>query len=136
MRTLLAGAIALLLMTPASAQIRKFKDWLAACDNQRNCVAYSWNRDSYNAYLRIQRDGAPSADARLTLAISSEKPVRFKVEAAADPVGDVFEGVGDDVAGIGVMRGQRMPVDHAMIGVVFLLQRDPVLQRADEVTEM
>ena len=85
MRTLLAGAIALLLMTPASAQIRKFKDWLAACDNQRNCVAYSWNRDSYNAYLRIHRDGAPSADARLTLVISSEKPVRFKVEAAADP---------------------------------------------------
>ena len=85
MRILLAGALALLMVAPASAQVRKFKDWLAACDNQRNCVAYSWNRDSYNAYLRIQRDGAPSADARLTLAISSEKPVRFKVEAAADP---------------------------------------------------
>ena len=85
MRILLAGTLALLMVTPASAQIRKFKDWLAACDNQRNCVAYSWNRDSYNTYLRIQRDGAPSADARLTLAISSEKPVRFKVEAAADP---------------------------------------------------
>ena len=73
MRILLAGTLALLMVTPASAQIRKFKDWIAACDNQRNCVAYSWNRDSYNAYLRIQRDGAPSADARLTLAISQRE---------------------------------------------------------------
>jgi hypothetical protein len=84
MRILLAGALALLAAAPASAQVRKFKDWLAACDNARNCVAYSWNRDSYNAYLRIRRDGAPGADARLTLAIASEKPVRFKIEAA-DP---------------------------------------------------
>ena len=84
-RLAVASTLILLAAVPASAQIRKFKDWLAACDNQRNCVAYSWNRDSYNSYLRIQRDGAPSADARLTLAISSEKPVRFKVEAAADP---------------------------------------------------
>jgi hypothetical protein len=93
MRILLAGALALLLAAPASAQVRKFKDWLAACDNQRNCVAYSWNRDSYNAYLRIQRDGAPSDDARLTLAISSQKPVRFKVEAAADlfPTGEIAD---------------------------------------------
>ena len=85
MRIVLAGTLALLIVAPASAQVRKFKDWLAACDNPRNCVAYSWNRDSYNAYLRIQRDGAPSADATLTLAISSEKPVTFQVEAAADP---------------------------------------------------
>jgi hypothetical protein len=85
MRILLAGALALLVSVPASAQIRKFQDWIAACDNARNCVAYSWNRDSYNAYLRIQRDGAPSADARLTLAISSDGPTTFKVEAAADP---------------------------------------------------
>ena len=93
MRILLAGALALLMAAPASAQVRKFKDWLAACDNQRNCVAYSWNRDSYNAYLRIQRDGAPSADARLTLAIASEKPVRFRVEAAADlfPTGEIAD---------------------------------------------
>jgi hypothetical protein len=85
MRTLLAGALALLVAVPASAQIRKFQDWIAACDNQRNCVAYSWNRDTYNAYLRIQRDGAPSADARLTLALARDKPITFKVEAAADP---------------------------------------------------
>ena len=73
MRTLLAGALALLVAAPASAQIRKFQDWIAACDNQRNCVAYSWNRDSYNTYLRIQRDGAPSADAKLTLAIAQRQ---------------------------------------------------------------
>lgn len=85
MRVALACALALLATSPASAQIRKFGDWLAACDNQRNCAAYSWNRDSYNAYLRIQRDGTPSADATLTLALRSDKPVTFRVDAAADP---------------------------------------------------
>jgi hypothetical protein len=82
---LLAGALALLAAVPASAQMRKFQDWIAACDNQRNCVAYSWNRETHNAYLRIQRDGVPSADARLTLAIALDKPIIFKVEAAAEP---------------------------------------------------
>jgi hypothetical protein len=76
------AALLLLGAAPASAQVRTFGDWIAACDNQRNCAAYSWNRDSYNAYLRIKRDGAPSADATATLAISRNTPVTFKVEAA------------------------------------------------------
>jgi hypothetical protein len=74
----------------ASAQIRTFGDWIAACDNQRNCVAYSWNRDTYNAYLRIQRDGNPSADAILTLALLSQKPVTFRIESD-DPATSLFQ---------------------------------------------
>jgi hypothetical protein len=74
------GLLALLGAAPASAQIKKHKEWIAACDNQRNCVAYSLNRGSYHAYLKIERDGTPSADATLTLAISRKEPVRFRVE--------------------------------------------------------
>ena len=38
--------------------------------------------------------------------------------------------------GVGVMRGQRVPVDDAVERVVLRLQRDPVLQGADQVAEM
>ena len=47
----LLGALALLAVTPASAQVKKFKEWLAGCDNQRYCVAYSLNRVCYLASL-------------------------------------------------------------------------------------
>jgi hypothetical protein len=79
-RAILAGVLVLLAASPVAAQIRKFKDWLAACDNQRNCAAYSLNRGSYHAYLKIERGGTPSADATLTLAIMRELPVTFRLE--------------------------------------------------------
>ena len=37
---LLAGAV--LSAAPASAQVKSFRDWVAACDNQRGCNAYGW----------------------------------------------------------------------------------------------
>lgn len=76
----LACAALLLAAAPASAQVRKFGDWIAACDNARNCAAYSWNRGSYHAYMKIERQGAPSSDATLTLAIDSDTPVTFRVQ--------------------------------------------------------
>jgi hypothetical protein len=79
----LLGVLALLAATPASAQMKKFKQWLAGCDNQRNCVAYSLNRGSYHAYLKIERDGTPSADATLTVAVSSNEPLKFRFETDA-----------------------------------------------------
>ena len=39
----------------------------------------------------------------------------------------VIERVGDDLARIGVVRRQRVPVDDAVVGIVFVLQRDPVV---------
>ena len=38
-----------LFATGASAQLQKFGDWIAACDNGGKCAAYSLKRDSYNA---------------------------------------------------------------------------------------
>ena len=38
--------------------------------------------------------------------------------------------------GVGVLAGQRVPVGDEVEAVVLLLQRDPVLQRADEVAEV
>jgi hypothetical protein len=88
----LVGLLALLAATPASAQIKKFKEWLAGCDNQRNCVAYSLNRGSYHAYLKIERDGTPSADATVTMAVSSKEPLKFRFETDAPEVSPYPEG--------------------------------------------
>ena len=37
---------------------------------------------------------------------------------------------------VGVIAGQRVPVGHEVEAVVLLLQRRPVLERANEVAEM
>ena len=65
-----------------------------------------------------------------------EERALLGVETGADPVRHVVDGVGDDLAGVVVVRRQRMPVDDAVERVVLGLQRDPVLQRADEVSEV
>jgi hypothetical protein len=81
---------ALLSASPASAQaMKRFGGWLAACDNTRDCAAYSIARGSMHTYLRITREGAPSADAVMTLAIMTDKPYRILIEAD-DPGVELF----------------------------------------------
>jgi hypothetical protein len=77
-----------LLATPASAQLRKFGDWIAACDNAGKCAATSLKRDSYNAYLKIARDNK-SADAVVTLAIATYKPLTYRI-VSDDPATSLF----------------------------------------------
>src|SRR5690349_21036736 len=74
--------------TSASARLNKFGDWIAACDNGGRCVAYSLKRDSYNAYLKIARDSR-SADAIVTLAIATDKPLTYRV-VSDDPASSLF----------------------------------------------
>ena len=58
------------------------------------------------------------------------------VDAGADPVGDVVDRVGDELRGVGVVAGQRVPVGDEVEAVVVALQRHPVLERADQVPEV
>src|SRR5690349_23714789 len=74
--------------TGASAQLKKFGDWIAACDNGGRCAAYSLKRDSYHAYLKIARDSR-SADAVVTLAIATDKPLTYRI-VSDDPAGALF----------------------------------------------
>jgi Protein of unknown function (DUF1176) len=88
----LLGLLALLAATPACAQVKKFKEWIAGCDNQRNCAAYSLKRGSYHAYLKIERDGTPSADATVTVAVWSNEPLKFRFETDAAETSPYPEG--------------------------------------------
>ncbi len=60
----------------------------------------------------------------------------FRIDARPDPIGHVVEGVLDDLAGIGVVARQRVPVGDEVEAVVLLLQLDPVLQRANQVAQV
>ncbi|MGV3633965.1 MAG: DUF1176 domain-containing protein, partial [Pseudorhodoplanes sp.] len=55
----------------AHASFKDFRDWLAACDNLRNCSAFAVNSESDDAaaYLRIDRGGAADAPVVVTLSV-------------------------------------------------------------------
>jgi len=52
----------------AAAEFKDFRDWHAACDNLRNCSAYGLEaNEPASAYIRVERSGAASAPARITI---------------------------------------------------------------------
>jgi Protein of unknown function (DUF1176) len=54
---------------PAHAQMKQFRDWIAACDNTRRCTAHGIVSIWSHGYLKITRDGAPEAKPVVTLAV-------------------------------------------------------------------
>ena len=68
---LLAGAA---LSVSASAQIKSFRDWVAACDNLRACNAYGFDAElSGNNYLRLERGGDADAPLRITVVVEARR---------------------------------------------------------------
>jgi len=67
---------------PVSADVKTFRDWLASCDNVRSCSAFALTENSSGVFLRLDRDGAPSALPRFTVLIDAEEGT--KVELAFD----------------------------------------------------
>jgi len=68
----IAVAVALIgASASANASFKDFRDWLAACDNLRNCSAFAVNSESDDAaaYLRIDRGGAADAPVIITLSV-------------------------------------------------------------------
>ena len=77
-QTVLCAFALAALATPASAQAKKFRDWLAACDNTRNCVAYALSENATSQYLRIERGAQADAPVKVTLVVEGkiETPLR------------------------------------------------------------
>ena len=67
--SLLAALLCLAVTSSAEAQMKQFRDWVAACDNTRHCVAYGIVSTWSHGYLRIVRSGAPEAKPVVTLAV-------------------------------------------------------------------
>jgi hypothetical protein len=65
----LAALFCLIAATPAHAQMKQFRDWIAACDNTRRCTAHGLVSIWSHGYLKITRDGAPEAKPVVTLAV-------------------------------------------------------------------
>ena len=65
-----------------------------------------------------------------------EERALLRIETGADPIGDVLVGVGRQLAGVGEIAGQRVPVGDEIKRVVLILERDPVAERADQMAEV
>jgi hypothetical protein len=66
--------------SPASAQMKEFRDWLAACDNTRSCTAFGFDADIAGyAYVQLARDGGADAALRVTIAVNVQEGSKFKV---------------------------------------------------------
>jgi hypothetical protein len=98
----------------AHASFKDFRDWLAACDNLRNCSAFAVNSESDDAaaYLRIERGGAADAAVIVTLSVELRDAKGYTI-AFDDPalpglpagllVGE--EGEGSDYRRIEIAKG-------------------------------
>jgi hypothetical protein len=75
-----AGAIS----TPVQAEVKTFRDFVVACDNARDCVAYGLGADIVGAYLKIDRGGAPDAIPKITFAVDMPSASSFTM-AFDDP---------------------------------------------------
>jgi uncharacterized protein DUF1176 len=87
----------------SAADFEEFHDWYAACDNLRNCSAYGFAAEGLaNAYVRVDRGGAPSASARITVMATVKDGERVTLafdhaELRGLPAGPVtFKGGGPD----------------------------------------
>ena len=75
-----AAAFVLQAAPASAAEYKDFREWLAACDNLRNCSAYGFESVvTGSTYLRIERGGAPNAPVKITLAVFAEDDVTFTV---------------------------------------------------------
>jgi hypothetical protein len=86
-RLLGAGLIVCLALpaAPACADIKGFRDWLAACDNLRACSAFGFDTElSGNNYLRLERGGAADSSLRITIVVDAGKDLKFRL-AFDDP---------------------------------------------------
>lgn len=79
-----AFVVSIMLAAPASAEVKQFRDWLAACDNTRACSALALKETGTAAFLRIDRDGLPAAPPRITVMVDMAKGRRFTL-AFDDP---------------------------------------------------
>lgn len=69
---------------PARAEVKTFRDFVAACDNARDCVAYGLGADIVGAYLKIERGGTPDATPKITFAVDLPSASSFTL-AFDDP---------------------------------------------------
>lgn len=71
----------------ADLSTKVFRDWVAGCDNLRQCTALSMPGDISDsiAYLRLERTGTAAAAAKLTLNIRDKKlPKEFPIDLSLD----------------------------------------------------
>ncbi len=106
-----------------ASDFRDFRDWHAACDNQRTCSAYGFDAQaSIGNYLRIERGGGPDSRAKISLTVDlapgAKVRLRFDDPALPGlPQGDLSgaEGEGHELRRI--VLSDLAPADGLIAGL-------------------
>jgi len=99
---IVAGALTLGAAGAANAASFGVKDWVAVCDNTWSCTAFGFSpeMDETISYLKLEREGAPQAPARITLASRDLGRGAWRVTVDGKPVGGLDalrpQGAADD----------------------------------------
>ncbi|WP_304186446.1 DUF1176 domain-containing protein [Phenylobacterium aquaticum] len=101
MAMLVLGAV---LAGRAQAGEATFKDWDVVCDNVRTCTAFGLTEEGAetDAFLKIERTGAPNAAPRLSLAVQSDTATAETWALKVD---------GRPIAGLGALKARRTADD-------------------------
>ena len=86
-RLLLALLFSAVCGPPAAAEVKSFRDWIAACDNTKSCTAYALRENAIGAWLRLEREGLPAAALRIIVMVDMAKDRRFTL-AFDDPAAE------------------------------------------------
>ncbi len=87
--------------------------------------------DSAYSPATIRNDMAALFDLGLL-----EQHAFFRIEPGRHPVLDQFRHKALDAFGVGVFRGQGVPIGHEKVAFVAVLQVDPVFKHAEVVAQM
>jgi hypothetical protein len=135
-RLMLSAVPFLLSAVAADAQVKQFRDWLAACDNARACTAFALREEATDQYLRIERGAQPDAALKVSIVLEGKfSSVRFQFDdrtAVSIPDASVAGGYSQDLNKTVV----DLPADAALLDAlrsakelkVFAdnAQRDPI----------
>ena len=135
--------LASLPVADAHAQHKQFKDWLAACDNLRNCHAYGFGAGAWaGAYLHLERGGAAGTLPRVTVVVEAAQGVKVKLayndkSTAGLPADAVTPAKGDDVVRIEIKEPTAVAAMVAMLHKAETLTAtriDPPGHKSDDET--
>jgi hypothetical protein len=119
MRAVWVVALIMLSAFPAKAQdFKQFREWIAACDNLRDCTAFGLDVEpSGTSYLRLARAG--SQDALATATITAEMPKGSTVTLRFDdpnlPGLPAGAQAGEETGGSDTYRRIVLPVSDTLI---------------------
>ena len=103
---------------PARAETRKFREWLAVCDNGDACAAFAPAAEGLTGWLRLSRDPGPADRPVIMAGLAAapdkgdEAPLTLTIDGRVFPTAPVA--ASDDQIQVGAIRQNTLAVADAL----------------------